>query len=71
MLKSLDECADRIEAASQGLRPSLLCAIADRLREGQIDILGLSALRREAERLLEGLKSVDRVVAEEQGRVPR
>lgn len=71
MLKSLDECADRIEAASLHLRPTTFDTVAGALRHGHIDILTLSALRREAERLLEGLKSIDHIVAVEQGRVPR
>lgn len=68
MLKSFDECADRIEAAGLGLRPETFSAIAYQLRAGDLPILSLSHIRREAERLLEGLKSVDRLVAVEQGR---
>jgi hypothetical protein len=71
MLKSLDECADRIEAAGLHLRPAAFDRVASALRNGNIDILTLSTLRREAERLVEGLKSIDRIVAVEQGRVPR
>lgn len=70
MLKSLEECADRIEAGELFFRNNRLTAIAEQLRRGEVHILTLSTLRREAERLLEAIKSVDRFVAVEQGRDP-
>ena len=71
MLKSLDECADRIEAVSLSLRPTTFDTVARALRNGHIDLLTLAALKRESERLLEALRSVDKIVAVEQGRDAR
>ena len=68
MLKTWDDCADRIEAAALYFDRYTLTTYAERVRRGQIDVLALSQMRREAERLVEGLKSLDRLVAGAQGR---
>jgi hypothetical protein len=67
-LTSLDQCADRIEAACLVLQPTAFMAIADRLRRNEIDLHALSHMRREADRLIEGLNAVERILAEYQGR---
>jgi len=71
MLKTLGECADRIEAGELFFRENRLTAIAGQLRKGEFHILTLSTLRREAERLLEATRSIDRIIAAEQGREVR
>ncbi len=67
-LEHLDQCADRIEAARLGLSDSYFLARAAELRRGEVNLHSLSHMRREAERLLEGLKAIDKIVAKHQGR---
>lgn len=67
-LEHLDQCADRIEAARLNLTDSVFFNRAAELRRGEVNLLALDNLRREAERLLEGVKAIDRIVAKAQGR---
>jgi hypothetical protein len=69
MLKTLDECADRIEAGRAYFgNDNSLWALARRLRNSEIELTGLSNLRREAQRLIEACDAVDQIVAQHQGR---
>jgi hypothetical protein len=64
VLKSLEECADRIEAARLGLGDSVLLNRSAELRRNEVNLLAIGNLRREAERLLEACKSVDKILAD-------
>lgn len=67
-MKTFDECADRIEAGELFFDGKRLTAIAAQLRKGEYHVLTIGYLRREAERLVDACKAIDRIVAEQQGR---